>query len=141
MLSQSVPLLPKGMMKRITAMRARTPMQAQRMINSLVLVFLGVLGVGLVVGMKFDSRGDAGVIGGSEVGSGATFGAGVDFGFGVGSGVGVGVGSGVGVGVGFGVGSGAGSGVDCGVILFGDPCPLGVKLLLSMMLLYYTFYV
>ena len=53
------------------------------------------------------------------------------------SGVGSAVESEAGAGFVLGIGSGAG----CGVILFGDPCPLGVKLLLSMMLLYYTFYV
>ena len=96
---------------------------------------------------------EVGTAGSGAVGSGATgFGA-------VGSGVETGAvgtgttGSGAETGVCSGVGSaveseagagfvlGIGSGVGCGVILFGDPCPLGVKLLLSMMLLYYTFYV
>ena len=74
---------------------------------------------------------------GSEVG--ATGSGAVDSGVETGlcSGVGSAVESEAGAGFVLGIGSGAG----CGVILFGDPCPLGVKLLLSMMLLYYTFYV
>ena len=43
-------------------------------------------------------------------------------------------------GVGCGAGGGVGTGFGCGVILFGNPCPLGVKLLLSIILLYYSFY-
>lgn len=88
-----------------------------------------------VVGSEVGTAG-SGVVG-SEVGatgSGA-----------VGSGAETGLCSGVGSAVEPEVGAGSvleiGSGVGCGVILFGDPCPLGVKLLLSMMLLYYTFYV
>ena len=110
-----------------------------------------------VVGSEVGATGSGAVGSGATdfgaVGSGAT-------GFGVvGSGVETGAvgtgttGSGVETGVCSGVGSaieseagagsvlGVGSGFGCGVILFGDPCPLGVKLLLSVMLLYYTFYV
>ena len=86
-----------------------------------------------VVGSEVGATG-SGVVGSGATGSGA-----------VGSGAETGLCSGVGSAVESEAGAGSvleiGSGVGCGVILFGDPCPLGVKLLLSMMLLYYTFYV
>ena len=100
-----------------------------------------------VVGSEVGATG-SGAVGSGATGSGAV-GSGVETGA-VGTGA---TGSGAETGVCFGVGSaieseagagsvlGVGSGFGCGVILFGDPCPLGVKLLLSMMLLYYTFYV
>lgn len=90
-----------------------------------------------VVGSGVGTAGSGAVGSGVEtgaVGTGIT-GSGVETG--VCSGVGSAIESEAGAGSEFGVGSGFG----CGVILFGDPCPLGVKLLLSMMLLYYTFYV
>ena len=101
---------------------------------------VGTAGSG-VVGSEVGTGSGAvgsGATGSGAVGSGAETGA-------VGSGAETGVCSGVGSAVESEAGAGSvleiGSGVGCGVILFGDPCPLGVKLLLSMMLLYYTFYV
>lgn len=110
-----------------------------------------------VVGSEVGTAGSgvvgSGATGFGAVGSGATgfgaVGSGVETGAvgtgTTGSGAETGVCSGVGSAIEFEAGAGSefgvGSGFGCGVILFGDPCPLGVKLLLSMMLLYYTFYV
>lgn len=109
-------------------------------------------GIGVTVAEDIEDSGEGSGVGwmdgvvGSEVGANGSgvVGSGVETGA-VGSSAETGLCSGVGSAVeseaGAGFVFGIGSGVGCGVILFGDPCPLGVKLLLSMMLLYYTFYV
>ena len=109
-------------------------------------------GVGVTAAEDIEDSGEGSGVGwmdgvvGSEVGAtgSGVVGSGVETGA-VGSSAETGLCSGVGSAVESEAGAGSvlgiGSEVGCGVILFGDPCPLGVKLLLSMMLLYYTFYV
>ena len=111
---QIVPLPPKGIAKTITTRMATMARQEPRIIKSLVLDF-GSL-ADLVSGVT------SGLI--SGVAAGAT-----DV-------LALISASGFGVSVVWLV-----SGVGCGVILLFSPCPLGAKLLLSMFILYYTFYV
>ena len=141
-LFQRVPPSPRGMKKMMITTIIKMTAEIQKTIMGLTgfLVGSGFSGVGTGLGVVVFSEVGCSGTGCSDVEDGVDVGSIIGSDSRVGSGVGVGVGSGVGVEIGSGLVGGVGSGFDCGVILFGDPCPLGVKLSLSIVVLYYSFY-